>query len=164
MKRMALFAATSAAVSLAIGVAFSVGGASGAVTSGKSGHDPGGHHDQGILGTWLVDVKPTEGEPFQAMVTVSPGGGLVETESTSPGTSLGSWESRGRRRVAVTFQRFEFGPEGEPAGRSVVRTEVIVRGDEFSGPFEFDVFNPEGDVVFSGEGTATATRFPVQPL
>ena len=164
MKRMALFAAISAAVSLAVGVAFSVGGASGAVTSGKSGDHPGGHHNQGILGTWLVDVTPADDEPFQAMVTVSPGGGLVETESTSPGTSLGSWESRGRRRVAVTFQRFEFGSEGEPAGRSVVRTEVIVRGDKFSGPFEFDVFNPEGDVVFSGEGTATATRFPVQPL
>ena len=26
---------------------------------------------------------------------------------------------------------------------------MIVRGDEFSGPFKFDVFNPEGDIVFS---------------
>jgi hypothetical protein len=163
MKRMALFAAISAAVSLAIAAALSVGGASGAVTSGGSGQHPGGHN-QRILGTWLIDVTPNDDEPFQAMVTFSPGGGLVETESTNPGTGLGSWESRGRRRVAVTFQRFEFGSEGEPVGRVVVRTEVIVRGDEFSGPFEFDVFNPHGDVEFSGGGTATATRFPVQPL
>lgn len=164
MKRMALFAATSAAVSLVIAVAFSAGGASGAATSEKSGEHPGGHRDQRILGTWLIDVTPSDDEPFQAMATFSPGGGLVETESSSPGTLLGSWESRGRRRVAITFQRFEFGPEGEPVGRVVVRTEVIVRGDEFSGPFEFDVFNLEGDVVFSGDGTATAARFPVQPL
>jgi hypothetical protein len=164
MKRMALFAAVSAAVSLAIGLALSAGGASGSMTAAKSGHHPGGHHDQRILGTWLVDVMPTGEAPFQAMVTFSPGGGLVETESGSPGTALGSWKSLGRRRVAATFQRFEFTPEGEPAGRVVVRTEVIVRRDEFSGPFEFEVFDLEGNVVFSGAGTATATRFPVQPL
>ena len=46
----------------------------------------------------------------------------------------------------------------------IVRIEVIVRRDEFSGPFEFDVLDVEGDIVFSGQGTATATRFPVQPL
>ena len=66
--------------------------------------------------------------------------------------------------MAVTFQRFEFDPEGEPAGRVVVRLEMVVRRDEFSGPFEFDVIDLEDNVVFSGEGTATATRFPVQPL
>ena len=41
---------------------------------------------------------------------------------------------------------------------------MIVRRDEFSGPFEFEVFDLEGNVVFSGGGTATATRFPVRPL
>ena len=164
MKRMALLAATSAAVSLAVVVAVSVGGASGAVTPGKSGHHPGGHHDERIVGTWLLDATPTHDETFQAMVTLSPGGGLVETESPDPGTALGSWDSLGHRRVALTFQRFEFDAEGEPAGRVVVRIEVIVRRDEFSGPFEFDVLDVEGNVVFSGQGTATATRFPVQPL
>jgi hypothetical protein len=162
MKRMALFAALAAAVSLAIAVG--VGGASGAVAPGKTGDQPGGHRGQSILGTWLAEVTPADGEPFQAMVTFSPGGGLVETESTNPGTALGSWKSRGRGRVAFTFQRFEFDAEGAPAGRVVVRTEVIVRGDTFSGPFEFDVLDPQGNVVFSGQGTATARRFRVQPL
>ena len=97
-------------------------------------------------------------------MTFSAGGGLVETESTAPGIGLGSWESRGRGRVAVTFQRFEFNAEGVPAGRTVVRTEVTVSGEEFSGPFEFDAFDPAGNVVFSSGGTATGTRFAVQPL
>jgi hypothetical protein len=163
MKRMVLLAAVSAAVSLAIAAALSAGGASGALTSGKSDR-AGKHHGQRILGTWLIDVTPTGGEPFQAMATLTPGGGLVETENGSPGTGQGSWASRGRRRVAVTFQRFEFGTGGEPAGRAVVRAEVTVRGDTFSGPFKVDVFNAAGDVVFSGQGTATAARFPVQPL
>ena len=163
MKRMALFAAVSAAVSVLVAVAFGVGGASGAAT-GKSAHPDRGHHAQRILGTWVVDVSPTGDEQFQALVTFSAGGGVVETESTSPGTALGSWESRGRGRVAVTFQRFEFDAEGEPAGRVVVRTEVVLRADEFSGPFEFEVFDTAGNVVFSGGGTATGTRLAVQPL
>lgn len=162
MKRMALFAALAAAASLAIAVG--VGAASGAVAPSNTGDQPGGHDKQRILGTWLAEVSPADGEPFQAMVTFSPGGGLVETESTNPGTALGSWESRGRGRVAFTFQGFQFDAEGAPAGRSVVRSEVIVRGDTFSGPFEVEVFDPQGNVVFSGRGTATATRFRVQPL
>ena len=117
MKRMALFVAASAAVSLAVAV--TVGGASGAATPGKSG----GHHDERVVGTWLLEATPTHDEPFQVMMTFSPGGGLVETESPTPGTALGSWESLGHRRVAVTFQRFEFDSEGEPAGRVVVRLE-----------------------------------------
>src|SRR3954466_10044865 len=99
MKRMALLAAVCAAVSFAVAVAFSAGGASGAVT-GKAAHDGGRHDAQRILGTWVVDVRPTGDQALQAMVTFSPGGGLVETESTSPGTSQGTWESRGHGRVA----------------------------------------------------------------
>jgi hypothetical protein len=162
MKRMALLAALAAAVSLA--VALGGGRASGAVAPGKTSDQPGGHHGKRILGTWLAEVTPADGEPFQAMVTFSPGGGLVETESTNPGTALGSWESRGRGRVAFTFQGFSLDAEGAPAGRSVVRSEVFVRGDTFSGPFEVTFFDPQGNVVFSGRGTATATRFRVQPF
>jgi hypothetical protein len=110
-------------------------------------------------------VTPTgEAPPFQAIVVFSRGGGLVETESAAPGMGLGSWEPRGRGRVAATFQRFEFDAEGEPAGHVVVRTEVTIAGDAFSGPFEFDVYDAAGNVVLSGSGTATATRFAVQPL
>ena len=114
MKRMALFAAISAAVSLAIAAALSVGGASGAVTSGGSGQHPGGHN-QRILGTWLIDVTPNDDEPFQAMVTFSPGGGLVETESPVPGTGLGSWQSLGRRTCRSARPSAAASPWNHPA-------------------------------------------------
>ena len=111
-----------------------------------------------------MDVRPTGDEPLQAMLTISPGGGIVETESSSPGTALGSWQSLGQGRVALTFQRFEFDAQGAPAGRIVVRAEVGLRGGEFTGPFKVQGFDPQGKVVFEGEGTATAKRFEVQPL
>jgi hypothetical protein len=164
MRRMALFAAVAAAVSLAVAVVVGAGGASGAVAPGRAALDAGGGHDRGIVGTWLVDVMPTGDEPLQAMLTLSPGGGLVETESSSPGTAQGSWKARGRGRVALTFQRFEFDAQGAPAGRIVVRAELTFRDGEWSGPFEFDFFDPQGAVVVSGSGTATAERFPVKPL
>jgi hypothetical protein len=160
MKRMALFAAIVAVVSL--GVVVGVGGVAGADESGR--HAAGGDAP-GVLGTWLVDVRPTGDEPLQAMLTLSPGGGLIETESTSPGTAQGSWVDRGGGRLALTFQRFEFDQESQPAGRVVVRAELVpVGGGRLSGPFTFDVFDPQGNIVFSGTGTATARPFEVQPL
>jgi hypothetical protein len=160
MKRMALFAALIAAVSL--GVVVGVGGVAGADESGR--HAAGGH-GEGVLGTWLVDVQPTGDEPFQATLTFSPGGGLIETESTSPGTAQGSWVDRGGGRLAFTLQRFEFDEEGQPAGHVVVRGELNpVGGGRLSGPFAVDVFDPEGNIIFSGTGTATARPFEVQPL
>jgi hypothetical protein len=163
MRRMALFAAMLAAVSL--GVVVGVGGVAGADETAKGGSHVRGDHGHGLLGTWLVDVSPTGDQPFQAMLTLSPGGGVIETESTGPGTSQGSWEPREGGGVALTFQRFEFDEQGQPAGHVVVRAELNPAGrGELSGPFAFDVFDPQGNVVFSGTGTATARRFEVQPL
>jgi hypothetical protein len=160
MKRMALFAALVAAVSL--GVVVGVGGIAGA---DESGSHPAGGHAEGVLGTWLVDVQPTGDEPFQAMLTLSPGGGVIETETTNPGTAQGSWVDRGGGRLALTLQRFDLDQQGHPAGHVVVRAELApVGGGRLSGPFSVDVFDPEGNIVFSGTGTATARRFEVQPL
>jgi hypothetical protein len=157
---MALFAAIVAAVSL--GVVVGVGGVAGADQAGR--HAAGGHAD-GVLGTWLVDVTPAGDEPFQAMLTLSPGGGVIETESTNPGTAQGSWVDRGGGRLALTIQRFDFDQQGHPAGHVVVRAELDPVGDgRLSGPFKVDVFDPEGNIVFSGTGTATARPFEVQPL
>lgn len=159
MRRMALFASIFAAV--ALGAVAGVGGVAGA-----DGTHPGGDRAHGVLGTWVVDVTPTgEEESFQAMLTLSPGGGLIETESASPGTAQGTWEDRGGGRLAFTFQRFEFGEGGAPAGRIVVRGELAPAGDgRLSGPFDFDVLDPQGNVVASGSGNASAQRFEVQPL
>jgi hypothetical protein len=163
MRRMALFAAMLAAVSL--GVVVGVGGVAGADETGKSGAHAKGDHGHGVLGTWLVDVRSTGEEPLQAMLTLTAGGGVIETESASPGTAQGSWEHRAGGGVALTFQRFEFDEQGQPAGRIVVRAELNpAGGGRLSGPFEFDVIDPQGNVVFSGSGTATAQRFEVQPL
>jgi hypothetical protein len=162
MRRMALFAAVTAAV-VSLAVVVGVGGASGDAQTSRPGHHARAAAKR-VVGTWVVDVRPTGQPPLQALLTLTPGGGLIETESTGVGTALGTWRMSGRGRVAVTFQHFEFDAQGAPAGSVVVRAQLNRKGNGATGPFKFDVFDAQGNVAASGSGTATAHRYKVQSL
>ena len=41
---------------------------------------------------------------------------------------------------------------------------ATLTNNTLSAPFKFDVFDPAGNVVQSGSGTATATPFVIPPL
>jgi hypothetical protein len=114
-----------------------------------------------IVGTWDTDVTPDGAPPFKALLTLTRGGGVIETESNAPGTGQGSWKRIGPDRFAVAFQTFIFSPTGDPAGRAVVRSVVTATATTLSGPYKFDVFDPAGNKVQSGSGTATATPFVI---
>jgi hypothetical protein len=138
---------------------------------GRSKHHGGSPENHGrssqIVGTWSVQVtvKVPPGQPtFPALLTFSPGGGVVETESDAPGTGLGSWEKIGDHQYQFAFETFIFDNKGQPGGHVIVRNQVTVNGDTASGPFKFDVFDPTGKIVQSGSGTATATRFQIPPF
>ena len=162
MRRMALFAAVMAAV-VSLAVVVGVGGASGDARTSRAG-DQARAAAKRVVGTWVVDVRPTGQPPLQALLTLTPGGGLIETENTGVGIAQGTWRMSARGRVALTFQHFEFDAQGAPAGRVVVRAELNRKGNGATGPFKFDVFNAQGSVATSGSGTATAQRYKVQPL
>jgi hypothetical protein len=132
----------------------------------SKGH-PRGHHDQaaaGVVGTWDVQVTPTGQATFPALLTFHRGGGLTETESDAPGTGLGAWKRTGPNTFALSFKIFSFSPAGDPQGWVVVRSAVTLKDGTLSGPFKFDVFDPTGKVVASGDGMATATRFVIPEL
>jgi hypothetical protein len=117
-----------------------------------------------IVGTWNVQVTPTGAQTFAALLTFTPGGGVIETESDEPGTAQGAWKRTGHNRFAIAFETFIFTPTG-PGGHVVVRSvATITKKNTLSGPFKFDVFGPAGNVVQSGSGMATATRFVIPPL
>jgi hypothetical protein len=131
--------------------------------TGKSHHR---HHAHAaaIVGTWTAHVTPDQGPPLEAVLTFTRGGGVIETESDAPGTGQGAWQRIGPGRFAFAFQTYIFTPTGDPAGRVVVRSVVTLADGTLSGPFKFDVFDPAGNVLQSGSGTATATRFVIPPL
>lgn len=120
-----------------------------------------GHSSGKILGTWSVTVTPHGAPAFQALVTFSQGGGLVETESDAPGAAQGVWQKLSHHRYKFAFQAFTFTTTGAPGGHVIVRSVATLSGGTLSGPFKFDVFDPSGKVVQSGSGTATATRFTI---
>jgi hypothetical protein len=140
-----------------------------AVPAATSARQSRSHHHEGsgqILGTWDVQVSVTGQPTFPALLTFSPGGGLVETESDAPGTALGSWEKIGPRTYQVAFKAFIFNSTGQPNGYVLVRNKATLSHGTLSGPFKFDVFDAAGHVVpgQSGAGTATATRFQIPPF
>jgi hypothetical protein len=129
----------------------------------KVKHDRNHAHAR-IVGTWSVQVTP-DGEPsFQALVTFTRDGSVIETEADAPGTGQGAWKRVGRNRYAFAFQSFFFTETGEPGGHVVVRSVVTLSHDTLSGPFKFNVYDPAGNVLQSGGGTASATRFVIPDL
>jgi hypothetical protein len=135
-----------------------------ALPSVAAARTPKGKHDRNhprIVGTWSVQVTPNGEQPFQALVTFTRDGSVIETEADAPGTGQGAWRRIGRNRFAFAFQSFVFTETGDPGGHVVVRSVVTLSDDTLSGPFKFNVYDPAGNVVQSGSGTATATRFVI---
>jgi hypothetical protein len=133
----------------------------------SKGHDHGAGKRgaaAGVVGTWDVTVTPDGGPTFPALLTFHRGGGLTETESDAPGTGLGAWRRTGGKTFAIAFKTFAFTPAGAPQGWVVVRSVVTLDNGKLSGPFKFDVFDPAGNKVQSGSGTASATPFVIPDL
>ena len=124
--------------------------------------DRGGHaRDVRIAGTWNVEVTPTGESTFPAIITFTSDGSVIETEAASPSTGQGAWKRVGDGRYAFAFTSFFVSPTGEPDGHVVVRAVVTRDGDTVSGPFTFTAYDAAGEVLQSGSGTATATRYEV---
>jgi hypothetical protein len=117
-----------------------------------------------IAGTWDVKVSPDGDAPLTAVLTLTRDGGVIETESDQPGTGQGSWKQTGPDSFVLAFKTYVFTETGDPGGSVLVRVEVELSDGTLSGPFTFDVSDPDGKVVQSGSGTASATPFEIPDL
>lgn len=114
------------------------------------------------LGTWRVAISPAGASSFEALVTFTSGGGLIETESDFPGSGLGSWTAVGHGRFAITIQSYNFASFGRSLGSSVVRSVITLRSNSWSGSFETLILNSAGKRLTVLHGKETARRFRVQ--
>jgi hypothetical protein len=126
-----------------------------------------------IEGAWMGAVNSGPGfPPFKALYTFARGGGLVTSSSidlsprslSTPG--YGAWKRTGPRTFLFTFDAFVFDAQGNPSGTVKARSTATLNqaGDAWSGVFKFDVFAPNGAIVFSGGGSHDATRVRVEPV
>lgn len=126
------------------------------------------HENTGRLeGAWTVTAH-VEGEPLiHALITFNSDGGFVET-AAAPGVSSGhgNWARTGHRKFALTAVYLRLDATGQFIGSSRVRSSFAVneRSDTATGPFQTDVFDAAGNMLFSFGGTAEATRIAVEPL
>jgi hypothetical protein len=124
-----------------------------------------------IVGAWFSRVTPTVIPPFVGLGTFTADGGLINTTSLSLGFPLespghGQWVRAGRDRYDLTF----FTVSADTAGNHILTSKVRAKlrlsadGDEFTGVFQVDVFDPNGGLLASDTGTVKSTRIKVEPL
>ena len=127
---------------------------------------------KGPEGSWVVNVTITSDppqSPFQALVTFTAGGGLVETDqSTSPSqrsAGQGTWARTDDDQVRARFLAFLFDASGHPQGTLTVRFTVRLGeeedGETFAGAGTFQVVDLTGKVVASGSFTLQGRRITV---
>ncbi len=103
---------------------------------------------------------------FMAAYMFARGGGMVTSSSidlsphslSTPG--YGAWKRTAERHFLMTFDAFVFDSAGNPSGVVKARATAVLdaSGNTFSGAFKSDVITPNGTIVFSVNGTHTATR------
>lgn len=116
---------------------------------------------KGIVGTWVVEGQPDLGsgvEPFVNIATagrngLTPGDGIVVNVDPTVGTAVGTWKHAGGLAYTTTFSGFL-----TPALRYVVRATLNVTGDTFTGPFNTEVLDLDGNVLFTYGGTVNGVR------
>lgn len=126
-----------------------------------------------IEGSWKARVTvapgPGAGPPFDALVTYSAGGGLVESDNLFPPSIVtaghGSWEFAGRT-FNNTFTKLMFNPQGQFTGTIKVREKITLgfNKSDYTGVGKADFFDPADNFLVSVDFTTQATRIPVEAL
>jgi len=106
-------------------------------------------------GTVLASVKPVSPAP--------PGAPFGQAFAS---LMHGNWTVVGPSQVALTLVRLQTDESGNYLGTVTVPAvgEVSSDGQGLSGSFTYEVADPSGNVVASGDGTLEGTRLGVQPM
>jgi len=126
-----------------------------------------------------ITVTPPGGAPpFRGLITFNKDGGVIASVqgdillNAPPGVppvataGHGAWEKTGSRRYAFTFIQIFYDADGNYQGEAKIRHSITLnhRGNSWSGQLQVEIFDADGNVVFTGSATEQATRIVVEPL
>ncbi len=129
-------------------------------------------HRASLQGAWDSQVTVTDCNghtvmAFRGFELFHQGGTLTTTgNANSPALStpgLGTWQrTPDRRTFTSTLQFFTFNPDGSFAGivKSAGEFHLSADGNSYTATSTFDVYDSDGNLVFSACGTEAATRLP----
>ena len=112
-----------------------------------------------LIGTWIV-TDPT-GAP--SIISFTADGTVTDIEADG-GTGLGTWTATGANTAAFTFVILDATPEFTASIQINVTVTIDASGNSGTAPYSITGVMPDGSVVFSGTGSVTVARLPVQPL
>lgn len=128
-------------------------------------------HGASLEGAWDSQVTNTDCNgntlaQFRGFGIFHQGGTFTGTGNlNSPalgGPALGTWQRTGMRTFNAPLQFFTFNPDGSFAGTVKIARQIDLsaHGNSWTCTFTFLIYDPNGNLVFSGCGTETATRLP----
>jgi hypothetical protein len=128
-------------------------------------------------GSWEGVVTSIGGgpPPFRVLMNFTKDGGFIgsgdgdSSTNRSGSPQYGVWERIGdknSRTYSVTFRQLFYASDSTSLGSARMQQTVILNesGDTWNGPFVVRIYAPDGTLVFTGTGTATATRIQSEPL
>ena len=139
--------------------------------------DLAGDSSQLFTGTWIGAVTPAQAEPppFHELITFHADGTLDETENdlTAPPffstVGKGAWRRSPSSGRVITYTEVHliYDPTTSAfMGTLEVRGRIVLGsdGNTFSGQGKATAFDPNGNVLFQGNGPITATRIQNVPF
>ncbi len=122
-----------------------------------------------LLGSWnAVVTTEIQGVTFPSLLTFTSDGSVIADEppSSFETSGHGNWISTGPGQVAFTFMTLVGSIEGPLSAKYKVVGTLKLGSDKesWSGPFKIDIFDPNGQMIFTDHGTFSLTRIAVEPL
>ena len=124
-----------------------------------------------LEGTWDVQVTITNCQTgaairtFPSIGTFMSGGTMLDSTSGIPQAlktpGHGVWSHISGNAYRFKFKTFSFDPSGNPTGWTIVSHEANLNhsADEYESAGTAEVYAPNGNLIFTGCSTTTATRF-----
>jgi hypothetical protein len=121
----------------------------------------------GIVGLWHVVHNDSDGNlVFESFEQWHSDGTEFEFANGAPSTGdicMGTWQKNGKS-AQLWHTGWTFNPDGSSSGTLVLSgsDKVSKDGNSFKGPFDFKLFDVNGNQYFEVSGTTVAERLSVQ--
>jgi len=126
-------------------------------------HAAGEDGNHSIVGLWHVTYTSGGDLFYEALDTWNADGTEIESANASPingNVCMGAWKQVGEREVKLSHIGWQFDDGGNAAGSFTINEDnkVSVKGDAYTGSFDFKVYDTDGNLQFELKGDVSATR------